>query len=149
MGHNPLCNVLVELWVEDGLLQPGQRPICIHQAALHEHVTVALEVIARGAGRQRGHFFIEETSKTLRSCAAARVGIHLLHAAHVAKLSLILAILACTGACFQPILLTDGAGAASIEADLSISMAGGEVGLGLRCGALGTDSVAHSLVSAL
>lgn len=30
MGHNPLCNVLIELWVEDGLLQPGQRPVCIH-----------------------------------------------------------------------------------------------------------------------
>lgn len=149
MGHNPLCNVLVELWVEDGLLQPGQWPVCIHQTALHEHVTVALEVIARGAGRQRGHFFIEETSQTLGASAAACVRIHLLHAAHVAKLSLVLAILACTGACFQPILLTDGTGAASIEADLSFSMAGGKVGLGLRRGALGTDSVTHSLVSAL
>lgn len=28
-------------------------------------------------------------------------------------------------------------------------MAGGEVGLGLRCGALGTDSITHALVSAL
>lgn len=27
-------------------------------------------------------------------------------------------------------------------------MAGGEVGLGLRCGALGTDSITHALVGA-
>jgi len=36
-----------------------------------------------------------------------------------------------------------------VEADLSFSVASGEVGLGLRCGALGTDSVTHALVSAL
>lgn len=65
MGHDPLCNVFIELRVEDGLLQPGQRPVRIHQAALHEHVTVALEVVARRAGRQRGHFIIKETSQRL------------------------------------------------------------------------------------
>lgn len=37
----------------------------------------------------------------------------------------------------------------SVEADLSLSVAGGEVGLGLRGGALGTASVTHALVSAL
>ena len=63
--HNPLCNVLVKLWVEDGLLQPRERPVSIHQSALHEHVTVALEVVARGAGWQCGYFFIEETSQSL------------------------------------------------------------------------------------
>lgn len=36
-----------------------------------------------------------------------------------------------------------------IEADLSLSVAGCEVGLGLRRGALGTDSITHALVSAL
>lgn len=36
-----------------------------------------------------------------------------------------------------------------VEADLSLPVAGGEVGLGLRCGTLGTDSVTHALVSAL
>lgn len=36
-----------------------------------------------------------------------------------------------------------------VEADLSLPVAGGEVGLGLGCGALGTDSVTHALVSAL
>lgn len=74
--HNPLGNVLIQLWVEDGLLQPGQRPVGIHQAALHEDVAVALEVVARRARRQRGRFLIEETSQTLRSRAAAGVGIH-------------------------------------------------------------------------
>lgn len=39
-------------------------------------------------------------------------GLTLLHAAHVAKLSLVLAILASAGARLKPILLTDGARAA-------------------------------------
>lgn len=65
MRHNPLCNVFIELWIEDGLLQPGEWSICIHQTALHEHVAVALEVIAWRAGWQRGHFLIEEASQTL------------------------------------------------------------------------------------
>lgn len=67
----------------------------------------------------------------------------------MAKLSLILAILAGTGARLESILLTDGAGAAPVEADLSFSVTGGEVGLGLGCGALGADSITHALVSAL
>lgn len=74
--HDPLCDVLVELGVEDGLLQPGQRSICVHQATFHEHVAVTLEVVARRARRQRGHFLIEEASQALRAGAAARVGIH-------------------------------------------------------------------------
>lgn len=74
--HDPLRNVLVQLWVEDGLLQPGQRPVGVHQAALHENVAVALEVVARRASWQRGRFLVEETSQTLRSRAAACVGIH-------------------------------------------------------------------------
>lgn len=36
-----------------------------------------------------------------------------------------------------------------VEADLSLSVAGGEVGLGLRCGALGADAVTHALMSTL
>ena len=36
-----------------------------------------------------------------------------------------------------------------VEADLSLSMAGCEVSLGLRRGALGTDAITHALVSAL
>lgn len=36
-----------------------------------------------------------------------------------------------------------------VEADLSLSVAGGEVGLGLRRGALGADAVAHALMGAL
>lgn len=36
-----------------------------------------------------------------------------------------------------------------VEADLGLSVAGGEVGLGLRRGALGASSVAHALVSTL
>lgn len=63
--HDPLGDVLIQLWVEDGLLQPGQRPVGIHQAALHENVAVALEVVARRARWQRGRFLIEETSQTL------------------------------------------------------------------------------------
>lgn len=50
----------------------------------------------------------------------------------------------------QPVL--SGAKASAtypVEADLSLSVAGGEVGLGLRCGTLGTDSITHALVSAL
>lgn len=101
------------------------------------------------------------------------------------ELRLILAILASTGARLEPVLLTDGAGAAlwgrsirrceephrlvraprchsnqssevskasvphPVEADLSLSVAGGEVGLGLRCGALGADAVTHALMSTL
>lgn len=67
----------------------------------------------------------------------------------MAKLSLVLAVLAGTCASLEPVLLADGARAAPVEADLGLSMAGGEVGLGLRCGALGADSVTHALVSAL
>lgn len=37
----------------------------------------------------------------------------------------------------------------SVETDLSFSVAGGEVGLGLRRGALGADAVTHALVSTL
>lgn len=36
-----------------------------------------------------------------------------------------------------------------VEADLSLSVAGGEVGLGLRRGALGADAIAHALVGTL
>lgn len=36
-----------------------------------------------------------------------------------------------------------------VQADLSLSVAGGEVGLGLRRGALGADAVAHALMGAL
>lgn len=36
-----------------------------------------------------------------------------------------------------------------VEADLGLSVAGREVGLGLRCGALRADPVTHALVSAL
>lgn len=36
-----------------------------------------------------------------------------------------------------------------VEADLSLSVAGGEVGLGLRRGALGGDAIAHALVGTL
>lgn len=142
--HDPLCNVLVELGIEDGLLQPGQWSVCVHQTALHEHIAVTLEVVARRARRQRGHFLIEEASEALRAGAAARVGIHcwdearpmrfklynkgflvktllgrnkgegltLLHAAHVAKFGLVLAILASAGARLKSVLLTDGTGAA-------------------------------------
>lgn len=67
----------------------------------------------------------------------------------MAELSLILAFLAGTGARLKPILLTDGARAAPVEADLSLSVAGGEIGLWLRCGTLGADSVTHALMSAL
>lgn len=40
-------------------------------------------------------------------------------------------------------------GSYPIEADLSLSVAGGEIGLGLRRGALGTDSITHALVRTL
>lgn len=63
--HNPLGDVLIQLWVEDGLLQPGQRPVGVHQAALHENVAVALEVVAGRARWQRGRLLIEETSQPL------------------------------------------------------------------------------------
>lgn len=36
-----------------------------------------------------------------------------------------------------------------VEADLSLSVAGGEVGLGLRRGALGADAIAHALMGTL
>lgn len=36
-----------------------------------------------------------------------------------------------------------------VEADLSLSVAGGEVGLGLRRGALGAVALTHAMVSAL
>lgn len=95
------------------------------------------------------------------------------------KLGLILAVLAGTGARLESVLLADGAGAAlwgrgirtredrhplmralryysnrasvphPVEADLSLSVAGGEVGLGLRRGALGADAIAHALVGTL
>lgn len=149
MGHNPLGYVFIELWVKDGLLQSGKRSICVHQTALHEHVTVALEVIAGRAGWKGGHLLIEETSQALGPCAAARVRIHLVHAAHVAQLGFILAILAGAGTCLESILFTDGPRAAPIEADLSLSVAGGEVGFGLGCGALSADSITHALVSTL
>lgn len=74
--HNPLGNVLVQLGVEDGLLQPGQRPVGVHQAALAEDVAVALEIIAGRACRQRGHLLVEEAGQALRAGAAAGVGVH-------------------------------------------------------------------------
>lgn len=46
MSHYPLCDVLVQLWVEDGLLESGQGSVCVHQATLHEHVAVSFEVVA-------------------------------------------------------------------------------------------------------
>lgn len=74
--HNPLGDVLVELGVEDGLLQPGQRPVGVHQAALAEDVAVALEVVAGRARGQRGHLLVEEAGQALRAGAAAGVGVH-------------------------------------------------------------------------
>lgn len=87
--HDPLCDVLVELGVEDGLLQPGQRSVCVHQATLHEHVAVTLEVVARRARRQRGHFLIEEAGQALRAGAAARVGIHCWDEARSARFKIV------------------------------------------------------------
>ena len=46
-------------------------------------------------------------------------------------------------------LETSSASTHPVEADLRLSVAGGEVGLGLRGGAHGSDSVAHSLVRTL
>lgn len=63
--HDPLGDVLVELGVEDGLLQPGERSVCVHQAALHEHVAVALEFVAGRAGWQRDLLLVEEASQAL------------------------------------------------------------------------------------
>lgn len=45
--------------------------------------------------------------------------------------------------------MTSGTSSYPVEADLRLLVAGGEVGLGLRRGALGAHSVAHSLVRAL
>lgn len=67
----------------------------------------------------------------------------------MAELSLVLAILAGTGAGLEPILFTDRARAAPVETDLGLSVAGSEVSFGLGCGALRTHSVTHALVSAL
>lgn len=44
--HDPFGNIFVELCVEDGFLQSCQRPVSIHQSAPHEHVAVALELVA-------------------------------------------------------------------------------------------------------
>lgn len=44
--HYPLGNIFIEFCVEDGFLESCQRPISVHQSAPHEHVAVALEVIA-------------------------------------------------------------------------------------------------------
>lgn len=63
--HDPLGNVLIELGVEDGLLQPGERSICVHQTALHEHVAVALEFVAGRACWQRDLLLVEEASQAL------------------------------------------------------------------------------------
>lgn len=45
--------------------------------------------------------------------------------------------------------MTSGSSSHPVEADLRLSVAGSEVGLGLRRGALGAHSVAHALVCAL
>lgn len=58
--HDPLRNILVEFRIEDGFLEPRQRSISVHQTAPHEHVAVALEVIARGSRLQRGDFVVEK-----------------------------------------------------------------------------------------
>lgn len=63
--HYPLCDVLIELRVEDGLLQSGQRAVRVHQPTPHEHVTVALEVVAGRPRGQRGDFLIEEPGQFL------------------------------------------------------------------------------------
>lgn len=137
VNHYPFSNVLIELRVEDGFLQSGQRPIGIHQPALHEHVAVAFEVVAGRASLQRGHLPVEELGQALRACTAACAGVHFLHAANMAELGLILSVPTSTGTHLQPIFLTDRARTTPIKADLSFSMAGSEVGFGLRGGALG------------
>lgn len=44
--HYPFGNILIQFCIEDGFLKPGQRAVGVHQATPHEHVTVALKVIA-------------------------------------------------------------------------------------------------------
>lgn len=74
--HDPFGNSFVEFCVEDSLLESCQRPISIHQSAPHEHVTVALEVIAGWTGLQRYDPLVEEIGPFLRACAAAGARIH-------------------------------------------------------------------------
>lgn len=63
--HYPLCNILVEFRIEDCFLQPCQRPIGVHQTTPHEHITVALKVIAGRAGLQRRDLLVEELGQFL------------------------------------------------------------------------------------
>lgn len=74
--HYPLGDVLVQLRVEDGFLQTGQRTIGIHQTALHEDVAVALEVITGRPGLKSGDLLIEEAGEPLGAGAAAGAGVH-------------------------------------------------------------------------
>lgn len=74
--HDPLGNTFVEFCVEDGFLESRQRPVGVHQSAPHEHVTVALEVIAGRAGLQRYDGPVEEFGPFIRARAAAGAGVH-------------------------------------------------------------------------
>lgn len=74
--HDPLGNIFVEFCVEDGFLESCQWPISVHQSAPHEHVAVALEVVAGRAGLQRYDRPVEELGPFVRARAAAGAGVH-------------------------------------------------------------------------
>lgn len=73
--HYPLSDALVKLKVKDGLLESGQRPVRVHQPALHKHVTVAFKVITGRSRLQGANFLFEEFVQFVRACTSARVGL--------------------------------------------------------------------------
>lgn len=80
--HYPLGDVLVQLRVEDGFLQAGQRTVGVHQTALHEDVAVALEVVTGRPGLKSRDLLIEEARESLGAGAAAGAGVHCLTHTH-------------------------------------------------------------------
>jgi len=86
---NPLGHRLQGLPVEQQILQPHQRSICIHGSTLEEHIAVALEVVARRTWLQTYATLLDVIFIRKLAGAATSGGVIAILTGQVAQLALI------------------------------------------------------------